>query len=172
MKKLLLSSILALAGLGLSAVPSHAWTFGLIPYHCWPCGECWGCCGGGCGKICIRPYNAFSPSASGCMTFDGCNPFCGGGYPGYGPGGCPGGRCGHGRFGMDGYAGDGIGMDLPDGGDCCAPADPAAPPAKAVPAAPTLAPPPASPIAPAAPGTGALLLPNGAPIQAAGGYGR
>lgn len=81
MKKLLYTSILGLAALALGAAPSQARTFGLIPHHCWPC-RCFGRCGACCGTICIRPYNAFSPVASGSMCFDGCNPFCGGG-PGY-----------------------------------------------------------------------------------------
>jgi hypothetical protein len=82
MKKLLLTALLALGTSGLTAGPSFAWTFGLIPHH--------GCCGGrhccgGC-NFCVRPYNAFSPVACGNICLDGCSPFGTGG--GCGAGGC------------------------------------------------------------------------------------
>ncbi len=160
MKKLLFSSILGLAALGLSAAPSQAWTFGLIPYHCCPfggCGGCGGCCNKCCSTICIRPYNAFSPTVSGSMCFDGCNPFCGGGCPGGGPGGQPGGYPGY-------YPGGPGGMTLPPCDGCSTTDGPAASDAPA-----TIQPTPA----PAAnPGPGALGLPYGGPLQAAGAYGR
>jgi hypothetical protein len=172
MKKLLFSSVLALAGLGLCAAPSQAWTFGLIPYHCWPCGGCSGC-GKCCGMICIRPYNAFSPVASGSMCFDGCNPFCGGGCPGGYPGMCPGGCRGPGPGGYAGgypgdYAGGPADMSLPDSEGYTVTADPTVPSA---PAGPALAQPPAAPTPVAAPGTGAYVMPRGGPIQPAGAYG-
>jgi hypothetical protein len=59
MKKLLLSAALGLAALALSAAPSQAWTFGLIPWHCVPGGEKHCCCCSPC--CCCCPYNAFSP---------------------------------------------------------------------------------------------------------------
>lgn len=148
MKKLLFSSILGLAALGMSAAPSHAWTFGLIPHHCWPC-SCFGCgCDKCCGTVCIRPYNAFSPVASGSMCFDGCNPFCCGGYPGGNPG------C---------YGGGPVGMTLP-ACDGCPTAD-----APAAPGAPTAT--PAAPAPAANPGSGAQALPYNGPMSAAVPYG-
>ena len=150
MKKLLFSSILGLAALGMSAAPSHAWTFGLIPHHCWPC-SCFGCgCDEYCGTVCIRPYNAFSPVASGSMCFDGCNPFCCGGLT---PGGIP--RLLRRRSRRHDAARL---RRLPDGGR---PGRPARPPT-ATPAAP----------APAAnPGSGAQALPYNGPMSAAVPYG-
>ena len=141
MKKLLVSSIVSLAALGMWASPSQAWTFGLIPHHCWPfC--CFGCgCDKCCGTVCVRPYNAFSPVACGSMCFDGCNPFCCGGYPGCYPGGP-------------------VGTMLPG----CSGPDASAP-APATPTPMQTSPPPA-----ANPGPGAQLLPYGGPVQAAGAY--
>jgi hypothetical protein len=101
MKKLLFSSLLGMASLCMWAAPSQAWTFGLIPCHCRPCG---GRCGRCCSTICIKPYNAFSPVASGSMCFDGCAPFCNacpGGYPGM----YPGGACAGYNPGMNNYQG-------------------------------------------------------------------
>ncbi len=102
MKKMLFSMIVGLASLGLGAAASQAGTFGLFVCggHCGECGGCGGCklfhhcCSRCCSTICVRDYNAFSPSFCGNMTFNGCNPFCGGyggGYPGCGPSiqGCP-----------------------------------------------------------------------------------
>jgi hypothetical protein len=77
MKKLLTAALLALVVSGLSAPSSQAGSFGLFYHH-----HC-GCCGG-C-TFCVRPYNAFSPVCSGCITCDGCMPFS----SGCGPGGCP-----------------------------------------------------------------------------------
>ena len=84
MKKVLFSSILGLASLCLGAAPSQAGTFGLF-VGCGPCGGRH--CGKCCSTICIHPYNAFSPVASGSMCFDGCSPFCNtcpAGFPGGG----------------------------------------------------------------------------------------
>jgi hypothetical protein len=96
MKKMLFSMIVGLASLGMGAATSQAGTFGL--FVCGGgCGECGGCghcglfshcCSKCCSTICIRDYNAFSPSFCGNMCFNGCNPFCGGGgagNPGCGP---------------------------------------------------------------------------------------
>jgi hypothetical protein len=97
MKKMLFSMIVGLASLGMGAATSQAGTFGL--FVCGGgCGECGGCghcclfkhcCSKCCSTICIKDYNAFSPSFCGNMTFNGCNPFCGGGCgagnPGCGP---------------------------------------------------------------------------------------
>jgi hypothetical protein len=96
MKKMLFSMIVGIASLGMGAVTSQAGTFGLFVCggHCGECGGCGGCklfhhcCSKCCSTICVRDYNAFSPSFCGNMTFSGCNPFCGGnggGYPGCGP---------------------------------------------------------------------------------------
>ena len=95
MKKMLFSSVLGLLALASWAAPSQAWTFGLIPDHCW--NWCGGCCGSCTSTITIQPYNAFSPTACGSMCFTGCNPFCyanqgcgPAGYPGCYQGCCPG----------------------------------------------------------------------------------
>lgn len=94
MKKILYSTLFAIAGFALSAVPASAGcTFGLFPHSC-------GCCGCGA-KFCVRQYNAFSPVCSGTVFCNGCCPF-GAGYPGCMPGAggpcaggmCPGGGCG------------------------------------------------------------------------------
>jgi hypothetical protein len=100
MKKMLFSMIVGIASLGMGAATSQAGTFGLFVCggHCGECGGCGGCklfhhcCSKCCSTICVRDYNAFSPSFCGNMTFNGCNPFCGGngggygaGYPGCGP---------------------------------------------------------------------------------------
>jgi hypothetical protein len=61
MKKVLLAALLSLAGVGLGAGQAHAWLF------------CHKCCNK-CGTICIRPYNAFTPSVFGSITADGCSP--------------------------------------------------------------------------------------------------
>ena len=83
MKKMLFSMIVGVASLGMAAVPSQAGTFGLFVCggHCDSCGGCGffhHCCNKCCSTICIRDYNAFSPSFCGNMCFNGCNPFCGG----------------------------------------------------------------------------------------------
>jgi hypothetical protein len=97
-KKMLFSMIVGLASLGMGAAPSQAGTFGLFVCggSCGGCGGCGGCglfkhcCSKCCSTICVRDYNAFSPSFCGNMTFNGCNPLCGG-SPGCGPSiqGCP-----------------------------------------------------------------------------------
>jgi hypothetical protein len=64
MKKLLFAAILSLAGVGLGTGQAKAWLF------------CHHCCHGSA-TICVRPYNAFTPSVFGCITADGCFPLCG-----------------------------------------------------------------------------------------------
>ncbi len=90
MKKLLTSTLLAVAALTIQAAPSFAGCcFGLCYKHC-------GCCGCGA-KFCVRQYNAFSPVCCGTVFCDGCCPFGSGGYGGgYGGGACAGGMCGGG----------------------------------------------------------------------------
>jgi hypothetical protein len=67
MKKLFVLGILSLGALGMAAQDSAAGLF-----HRW-------CCGHHCGhhslKICVRPYNAFTPICSGTLNCVGCNPF-------------------------------------------------------------------------------------------------
>ena len=66
----------------LRAVSSAA----VIAASCGGCGGCGlfhHCCSKCCSTICVRDYNAFSPSFCGNMTFNGCNPFCGGNGAGY-----------------------------------------------------------------------------------------
>src|SRR5215212_5242601 len=73
MKRLILSAILGVAALGLSAGTVQAG----------PCGffGCRKCCG--CGAtFCVRQYNAFSPVCSGTLYCDGINPMGGCGIPG------------------------------------------------------------------------------------------
>ncbi len=60
MKKLLFAVVLSLAGVGLSTGQANAWL-------------CHKCCKS-CATICVRPYNAFSPSAFGSICADGCCP--------------------------------------------------------------------------------------------------
>jgi hypothetical protein len=95
MKKMLPAALLALVACGLSATSSFAGALGLIPHGC-----CFGCC---CGcKVCIRPYNAFTPVVCGTLCADGCFPFSANG----------GGACG----GMGAYGGSACG---PLGCDGC-----------------------------------------------------
>jgi hypothetical protein len=94
MKKLLFAAVLSLAGVGLGAGQASAW-----PLHCHHCCK-------NCASICVRPYNAFSPSIFGSLCVDGCFPLsCANGGPGgpqgYGPPPCYGGGFG--------CAGDGCG---------------------------------------------------------------
>jgi hypothetical protein len=104
MKKMLPAALLALVVSGLAATSSFAGALGLIPHGC-----CFGCC---CGcKVCIRPYNAFTPVVCGHLCADGCFPFglssCGGGFAGYGGGCC----------GFPAYGGDACGpLSTCDGG--------------------------------------------------------
>jgi hypothetical protein len=60
MKKMLLAVLLSLAGVGLSNGKASAW----LCHHC--CNHC--------ATICVRPYNAFTPSAFGTICADGCCP--------------------------------------------------------------------------------------------------
>jgi hypothetical protein len=151
MKKLVCVAILSLAGVGLSTGEASAWFF---CHHC-------------CGKavICVRPYNAFSPSVFGTLCADGCYPFS---CPG--AGGCmpppPPWMCGAPPW---------------MGGGCCGPMDggspggsPAPPAAKTATApvmllpgavTPTMQPPPPAPM-PVGATSGAQAYPTG--IQATG----
>jgi hypothetical protein len=90
MKKSLSIAVFALASLWLTPGASSAGgTFGVFtqtscwPFSCFACCDCCGCCG--CGKfsstICVKPYNAFSPTCSGTICCDG---FCPLGRPGCG----------------------------------------------------------------------------------------
>jgi hypothetical protein len=88
MKKLLPISILALASLWMTPGTSSAGgSFGLFTQtSCWPfsCIAGCGCCGSKCcSTICVKPYNAFSPTCSGTLYCDGFCPM--GTPPGYGP---------------------------------------------------------------------------------------
>jgi len=58
MKKLLFAALLSLAGVGLSTGQASAWWF-----------HCHHCCAG-TAALCIKPYNAFSPSVFGSVTAD------------------------------------------------------------------------------------------------------
>ena len=83
MKKLFLG-LVSLASLCASASNAPAW-FG----HCCGCNQC-------TTKLCIRPYNAFSPVAYGSIVADGCMPIniYGGGLPCMrAPNGYPGACC-------------------------------------------------------------------------------
>jgi hypothetical protein len=75
MKKSLSIGVLTLASMWLTAGTSSAGgTFGLFTQaSCWPfnCLANCHCCGGcGCSKICVKPYNAFSPNCSGTLFTD------------------------------------------------------------------------------------------------------
>lgn len=83
MKKLLFAALLSLAGVGLGTGQASAWLF------------CHHCCSGSA-TLCVKPYNAFSPSCFGTIACDGCFPVNFGhhgpyppGGPGGGPGCCP-----------------------------------------------------------------------------------
>jgi hypothetical protein len=83
MRKLLFAALLSLAGVGLSTGQASAWLF------------CHHCCSGSA-TLCVKPYNAFSPSCFGTIACDGCFPVSFGNhgpYPpwayGGGPGCCP-----------------------------------------------------------------------------------
>jgi hypothetical protein len=83
MKKVLSIGVLTLASLWLTPGASSAGgTFGLFTQaSCWPFNCCASCkC---CSTICVKPYNAFSPTCSGTLFCDG---FCPLGNPSpYGP---------------------------------------------------------------------------------------
>jgi hypothetical protein len=65
MKKLLLLGCLTVIGLSFAPAPAHAWW----PFNC--------CCSHHYSmKICVTPYNAFSPVCAGNFCCVGCNPFC------------------------------------------------------------------------------------------------
>ena len=88
MKRLLLSAVLGVAALGLSATAVQAGPFS---------------CNSGCGKcganFCVRQYNAFTPACFGTVHCDGINPLSGPCIPGGGY--CPqpcGGCCMPGYF--------------------------------------------------------------------------
>ncbi len=84
MKKLLAIGVFTLASLWLTPGTSSAGgTFGLFTQaSCWP----WSClatcgCNKCCATICVKPYNAFSPTCSGTIYCDGFCPLnnrCGG----------------------------------------------------------------------------------------------
>jgi hypothetical protein len=97
MKKLLFLGLLSVAGVGMSASAAHAWFLDCCRNFC---------CDRYCTKLCVRPYNAFSPVAYGSIVADGCMPLnvVGGHYPppymapygcypSYGPGCCTSGNC-------------------------------------------------------------------------------
>jgi hypothetical protein len=83
MKKVLSIGVLTLASLWLTPGASSAGgTFGYFTQaSCWPFNCCAGCkcCSS---TLCIKPYNAFSPTCSGTMYCDGFCPL--GSPPGYG----------------------------------------------------------------------------------------
>jgi hypothetical protein len=78
MKKLLFLGLLSAAALGAFAPESQAWCLG-----CWRDRHC---CSRYSTRLCIRPYNAFSPVAYGNIVADGCMPVnvFGGQLPGMG----------------------------------------------------------------------------------------
>jgi hypothetical protein len=90
MKKSLSIAVFALASLWLTPGTSSAGgTFGVFtqtscwPFSCFACCDCCGCCGKFNSTICVKPYNAFSPTCSGTLYCDGFCPL--GTRPGYGP---------------------------------------------------------------------------------------
>ncbi len=160
MKKLLLAALLSLAGVGLSTGKASAWLF-----------HCRHCCAGSA-TICVKPYNAFSPSVFGSITADGCFPMA---VVNHGP------ACGAPGCGMPPYFGPmGCGME----GACCGggfagpvgptgPVGPGGPPQ----GVPTMLPPGAGvpnfqapPPTPMPVGTPVGAQPWGSPLQAAGYY--
>src|SRR5438067_3219527 len=73
MKKLLFLGLVSLAAVGASARDARAW-FGCCHDRC---------CNKYTTKLCVRPYNAFSPVAYGNIVADGCMPI--NVFGGYGP---------------------------------------------------------------------------------------
>jgi hypothetical protein len=69
MKKLLSAAVLSLLAVGLNTGSASAWT---LFHHC--CQSCT--------KVCITPYNAFSPVCFGTLSCNGCIPMTGGCGPG------------------------------------------------------------------------------------------
>jgi hypothetical protein len=104
MKKLLFVALLSLAGVGLTSGQASAWLF------------CHHCCSGSA-TLCIKPYNAFSPSCFGTIACDGCFPV---NFGNHGPCG-PYGPCGAGGCGAGGPACGG-GWCGPSCGPACGPA--------------------------------------------------
>jgi len=159
MKKLLLAALLSLAGVGLSAGESFAW-----PLHCFR-----RCCAGSA-TICVKPYNAFSPSVFGSITADGCFPMAIANHgpcyppPAFGP--------------PPGFGPMGCGMDGAGCGACFAGAGPGGPGmAGPPPGAPMMMPPGAGvpnfqapPPTPMPPGNPAGAQAWASPLQAAGYY--
>src|SRR5439155_10796780 len=75
MKKLFTTALLSLAGLAVTTSQASAF------FNC--CG--WRCCNKYSAKICVRPYNAFTPTCFGTITGIGCNPMNFGGPTWNGP---------------------------------------------------------------------------------------
>jgi hypothetical protein len=118
MKKMLFVVLVSLAGVGLTTERASAW---LLCHHC--CKSC--------ATICVRPYNAFSPSAFGTICADGCCPLqFGQCAPPPGMGGPPPWACGGPDCGMDGSC-----------GSCAAGAPVGAPTMVTAPGNPTMLPP-------------------------------
>ena len=175
MKKLMFAALLSLAGVGLNADQAKVWLF------------CHHCCRS-CATICVKPYNAFSPSVFGSICADGCCPVqfgnhgpCGPPPPWYGAPCCAAPGCGGpGCAGMPG-CGDGGCMAGPlmppmmmaqPGGLPNLQAPPGAAPQMLPPGGyPNYQPPNPSPLpnGPAAPTTGGLYYPSG--VQTAAYYG-
>jgi hypothetical protein len=147
MKKMLLAVLLSLAGVGLSNGKASAW---LLCHHC--CKHC--------ATICVRPYNAFTPSAFGTICADGCCPMQFGQCPPPPPWMMP--PCG--GCGVDGSCGTCTTV-APHGTAVAAPGAPVTlPPAGTSPVFQA----PAPVQAPVAPTTGAVGYPTG--VQRAGYY--
>jgi hypothetical protein len=151
MKKMLFALLLSLAGVGLSTGQASAW---LLCHHC--CNSC--------ATICVRPYNAFTPSAFGTICADGCCPLqFGHGYPPPPPPWAFGGPCCGPSMGcaMDGSCGS-CTAGAPQGGPAAG--TPTSLPQGTLPA--FQGPVPAQ--APAAPTTGSVGYPMPMGVQAAG----
>jgi len=165
MKKLLFAALLSLAGVGLGNGQAKAWW----PFH-------HHCCAGSA-SICVRPYNAFSPSVFGTVTADGCFPLSFGNHGTIPPPppwlGQPPWMNGGAGCGMDGAACGGTCLTGPGGGAMLT--APVAGTPVMLPGSPATfqAPAPAPlPSAPAGPTTG--VQPYPVSVQTAGypGYGR
>jgi hypothetical protein len=141
MRKLLITAVLSLAGVGLTTGQASAWIF----RNC-----CHKKC---CTSLCIRAYNAFSPTCFGTMYCDGCFPYAGvsgQGAPPWAtyPGAWQGGFCGPAGCMMDGSFAGPIDAGQPDAsGQAGLPANlppttdaPAAAPAPVQNTVPTMAP--------------------------------
>lgn len=154
MKKMMFAVLLSLAGVGLSTGQASAWLF------------CHKCCNS-CATICVRPYNAFSPSAFGSICADGCCPLQFGGCappPWMGP---PPWACGAPGCGMDGGACGSCTAGAPNGAMKTAPGTGSPTMLPSGSGVPNFqAPPPAQ--MPPGSTTGAMGYPSG--VQAAGYY--